>query len=211
MLLLAGDLGDLSTFGHDERDHMDRVALLLHGKIGLWSIKSANVPSRDRELKGTEKLLAHAVSVAPKSPPVASNVSLWELERKPHSMLLGFARFASKSVWQRVIEPNRRAGLQLNLFLHSWHPEIGASLDAWYNPVASLHEPPHRIHKVASHHLSMKRGLALVLAHATSHELVCVCCPGAPQTLDDHAASNETDDMLAARRPSYLYLHRTRW
>ena len=55
------------------------------------------------------------------------------------------------------------------VFLHSWNPEIGSELDRLYKPVASLHEPPVAIHKVASHHLSMKRGLALIAdANATA-------------------------------------------
>ena len=149
-----------------QRGGVASIALVLHGKIGMWSIKSANVPQRGKQLKGTELLLAHAVSAAPKAPPVASNVSLWELERRPHSMLVGFARFASKSIWRRVIEPNRRAGLQTDVFLHSWHPEIGDELDRMYSPVRSRHESPRRIHKVASHHLSMKRGIELAMGHA---------------------------------------------
>ena len=147
------------------------VALLLHGKIGLWSIKSANVPHREKgPLSKTDRLLAHAVASAPQAAPVESNVSVWDLERRPHSMLLGFASFAAKSLQRRVIRPNRHAGLRLDVFLHSWHPEIGAELDRIYEPVASRHDPPQRIHKVASHHLSMRRGLALVNARATPSE-----------------------------------------
>jgi len=144
------------------------VALLLHGKIGLWSIKSANVPKHGTmpNLKTNDKYLADAVARPPSITGVrASNTTLWELERRPHSMLLGFARFASKSILQRIIEPNRRAGVKLDVFLHSWHPEIGADLDHWYSPVSSRHDQPVQLQKVASHHLSMKRGLALIAAH----------------------------------------------
>ena len=154
------------------------VALLLHGRIGVWSIKPSLVPPRDQNLLATKDLrkLADAVSRPPlDSFARESNTSLWDLERRPHGMMLGYARFASTSILQRVVEPNRRAGLQLDIFLHSWHPEIGKELDLLYRPVASRHDAPLRVHKVESHHLSMKRGLELVTApRSQPYEMVMV-------------------------------------
>ena len=143
--------------------NVSAVAILLHGKIGIWSVKSAFVPGRDRQ---PSKYLAAAVSDAPKAPPRESNTSLWELERWPHSMQIGFARFASVSIREHVIEANRRAGVRVDVFLHSWHPDFGRELDRMYAPIiASRHDPPEPVHKVKSHHLSMQRGLALIAAH----------------------------------------------
>ena len=146
------------------------MALLLHGKIGLWSIKSANVPRHGAKPKTkADTFLADAVARPPLETGVrATNLTLWDLERRPHSMLVGFARFASRSILQRVIEPNRRAGILIEVYLHSWHPEIGADLDRWYRPASSRHDPPLRIHKVASHHLSMRRGFELIAAHTAA-------------------------------------------
>ena len=84
----------------------------------------------------------------------------------PHSTLAGFAAFGRASLWQHVVQPNREAGLTLDLFLHSWHAEIGTQLDAMYQPVASKHERVRKsLNTVRSQHLSMKTGLALMTAH----------------------------------------------
>ena len=150
------------------------VALVLHGKIGLWTLRSSDVPAGDLRSTRHSPLQANAMVAPPKTPVRASNVSLWQLERWPHSLRIGFARFASKSILRHVVEPNRARGVRVDVFLHSWHPEIGQDLDALYAPAASQHEPVQPIHKVASQHLSMKRALALAAAHPKPHELVMV-------------------------------------
>ena len=159
------------------------VALVLHGKIGLWTLRSSDVPAGDlrptsyscgRSLCKPNPMQANAMVAPPKTPVRASNVSLWQLERWPHSLRIGFARFAARSILRHVVEPNRARGVRIDVFLHSWHPENGRDLDALYAPAASQHDPVQPIHKVASQHLSMKRGLALAARHPQPHELVMV-------------------------------------
>jgi len=134
------------------------VALVLHGRIGIWRVRAshiddatvvwqANAPQRWRE--------------APKS--------MDSIDHTQHSTLAGFAAFGQGSMYQHVIEPNRRAGVRVDLFLHSWHSEIGKQLDAMYKPIASKHEEVRRtLHPVRSQHLSMKTALALCAAHAST-------------------------------------------
>ena len=155
------------------------VALVLHGKIGLWTLRSSDVPAGDlRSCGGSfckpNPLQANAMVAPPKTPVRASNVSLWQLERWPHSLRIGFARFASRSILRHVVDPNRARGVRVDVFLHSWHPEIGRDLDALYAPAASQHDPVQRLNRVASQHLSMKRGLALASMHPHPHDLVMV-------------------------------------
>ena len=155
------------------------VALVLHGKIGLWTLRSSDVPAGDlRSCGGSfckpNPLQANAMVAPPKTPVRASNVSLWQLERWPHSLRIGFARFASRSILRHVVDPNRARGVRVDVFLHSWHPEIGRDLDALYAPAASQHDPVQRLNRVASQHLSMKRGLALASTHPHPHDLVMV-------------------------------------
>jgi hypothetical protein len=150
------------------------VALVLHGKIGVWTLRSSDVPAGNLRSAPHNKLHANAMAAPPKTPVQASNVSLWDLERWPHSLRTGFARFASHSILRNIVEPNRRAGTRVDIFLHSWHPDLGAELDAMYAPAASRHDPVQNIHRVASQHLSMKRGLALAAAHDQPHDLVMV-------------------------------------
>ena len=151
------------------------VALVLHGKIGMWTLRSSDVPAGDlRSMRYSNPLQANAMVAPPKTPVRASNVSLWQLERWPHSLRIGFARFASRSILRHVVDPNRARGVRVDVFLHSWHPEIGRDLDALYAPAASLHDPVQRLNRVASQHLSMKRGLALASMHPHPHDLVMV-------------------------------------
>ena len=134
--------------------NVSAVAILLHGKIGIWSVKSAFIPGRDRP---PSKYLANAISDPPKAPPRESNVSVWDLERWKNSMHVGFARFASRTIRTRIIDANRHMGLRVDVFLHSWHPDFGTELDSMYAPiVASQHDKPMNVHKVQSHHISMK-------------------------------------------------------
>ena len=77
-----------------------------------------------------------------------------------------YATLAHSSVERHVLRANRRDGLTVDTFLHSWNPEVGASLDALYTPNASLHqEPVHAFERVRSGHLSLKRVLLLLRAH----------------------------------------------
>ena len=97
----------------------------------------------------------------------------WDLTGVPDSTLKGFVRFLHGVTWKRIIEPNRRAGIKLDIYIHSWNPELGPLLDELYQPTRSKHEPVHpRLHRVASQHLSIKT--ALQLAEAETHELVLV-------------------------------------
>lgn len=151
------------------------VALVLHGKIGLWTLRSSDVPAGAlRSMRYPNPLQANAMVAPPKTPVRASNISLWQLERWPHSLRIGFARFASRSILRHVVDPNRARGVRVDVFLHSWHPEIGRDLDAMYAPAASQHDPVQRLNRVASQHLSMKRGLALASMHPHPHDLVMV-------------------------------------
>lgn len=92
------------------------MALLLHGKIGLWSIKSSLTPTYGYKPRSKEeRQLADAVV----KPPLISglketNMTLWDLERRPHGLELGYARFASATIRKRVIEANRRSGLRVD-------------------------------------------------------------------------------------------------
>ena len=89
------------------------------------------------------------------------------IDIRPHSTLAGFAAFGHSSLYQHVIAPNRAAGLAIDIFLHSWHGEIGQHLDAMYSPVSSKHEEVKRnLHPVRSQHLSMRTVLDIAAAHA---------------------------------------------
>ena len=74
-----------------------------------------------------------------------------------------FAAFTHNGLWQHVVLPARAAGAAVRVVIHSWSPEIGATLDKLYRPAASEHEPPHaELDKVASQHRSMHRALELL-------------------------------------------------
>ena len=45
------------------------------------------------------------------------------------------------SLLQHIVQPNQRRGMQVDIFGHSWSPEVGAELDAMYRPLRSSHEP----------------------------------------------------------------------
>eukprot|EP00966_Prymnesium_polylepis_P307632 7109683-Prymnesium_polylepis.1 len=73
-----------------------------------------------------------------------------------------FARFTQASLWRHVVRANRESGARLTVVLHTWNPELGTLLDELYQPAASAHEPSLPVDKVASQHLSIQRGLALL-------------------------------------------------
>ena len=128
---------------------------MLHGRIGIWRTRASHIDD------ARVVWLANAPQVWRQAPSDMTGIDV-----SPHSTLAGFAAFGRASLWQYVIDPNRAAGLAVDLFLHSWHAEIGAQLDAMYAPVASKHENVRReLNTVRSQHLSMKTGLALMTAH----------------------------------------------
>ena len=45
------------------------------------------------------------------------------------------------SLLQHIVQPNQRRGMHVDIFGHSWSPEVGAELDAMYRPLRSSHEP----------------------------------------------------------------------
>ena len=132
-----------------------RVAVVLHGRIGIWKTKATHIDNP------RVVWLANAPEYWKQAPADMTGIDV-----TPHSTLAGFAAFGRASLWHYVVEPNRNAGLTLDLFLHSWHAEIGGQLDAMYKPVASKHERVReRLDPVRSQHLSMKTGLTLMTAH----------------------------------------------
>ena len=66
-------------------------------------------------------------------------------------------RLAHDGLWRYFILANRNAGHEVGVFLHSWSPDAAPLLDELYRPVASLHEPPQRLNKARSQHLSARR------------------------------------------------------
>ena len=93
----------------------------------------------------------------------------------------GFLLFLRDNVFEHIVEPNRRSGVEVDVFCHSWHPELSDVIDKLYQPVRSQHQRLVRsLDKVRSQHLSMARGLALIDEAARSspsalpHALVAV-------------------------------------
>ena len=60
---------------------------------------------------------------------------------------------------RHAIEPNQRAGIAVDCFLHSWHREIGPQLDALYVRSPPHEDPRRKLNPVQSRHPSMKRAL----------------------------------------------------
>ena len=54
---------------------------------------------------------------------------------------LDLAVFCYAAFVRHIIEPSRHAGLDVQVFGHSWSPDIGEALDALFRPRASSHEP----------------------------------------------------------------------
>ena len=91
------------------------LAIVLHGKIGGMTPMAPDVST-------TSMMRVRSVDGAPASSSM---------------MALSYA-----SLLQHVIAPNRRRGIQVDIFGHSWSPEVAGLLDALYQPTRSLHEPP---------------------------------------------------------------------
>lgn len=144
-----------------------RVALVMHGKVGIWSASASML--QEWAEKGNDVRQQTAEINTPKGrwrrmtreqrAEAGRSYDLW-----PESSLQGFIRFAHASIWRHVVMANRAAGVDLQIFLHSWHPSLRQLLDELYAPEASMHEaavPLSLLGKVQSQHLSMSRGLAL--------------------------------------------------
>ena len=134
------------------------VALALHGRLAGWQPTWVTDPmNRSRVYRAA---LLGQVEPHP-----------WDVE--PHSTLGGFAQFVHSTIWDRIVVANRRAGFQLDVYMHSWNPELGPLLDRLYQPKRSRHEPIRLgLQKVASQHLSLKTVLELCAGEVHEHVLV---------------------------------------
>ena len=100
------------------------LAIVLHGKIGGMPPMAPDVPLGGMIVPTSSLMQVRSVDGASAS----------------SSMLaLSYA-----SLFQHVIAPNRRRGIQVDIFGHSWSPEVAGLLDALYQPTRSLHEPSRR-------------------------------------------------------------------
>ena len=134
-----------------------RIALVLHGRIGIWRTRSSHIDDAN------VVWLANAPHLWKKAPKTMAGI---DLNASLHTTLIGFAAFGRGSLWQHVVAPNRAAGIEIGIFLHSWHAEIATALDAMYRPQASRHELVNRkLNSVQSQHLSMKTALGLMSDH----------------------------------------------
>ena len=123
-----------------------RFALVLHGRLGSWLMSASELPEEQRKINTSTR--PRDVRNRQLSTPAA---------------VQAFAAFTHHSLWQHVVMANRAQGARVRVVIHSWSPEVGATLDRLYQPAASLHEPAHpELDKVASQHLSMRRALALL-------------------------------------------------
>ena len=91
------------------------LAIVLHGKIGGMMPMASDVPT-------------------------ASIMRVRSVEGASASSSMMALCYAS--LLQHVIAPNRRRGIQVEIFGHSWSPEVAGLLDALYQPTRSLHELP---------------------------------------------------------------------
>ena len=65
-------------------------------------------------------------------------------------------RLAAGSLLQNVVEYGRREGTSIDVFIHSWNPELGGLLDKLYQPVKSRHEPVlHNLTRLATAHFHL--------------------------------------------------------
>ena len=138
-----------------------RVALCLHGRIGIWRVRASHIDDAEVVWKANAP---HRWREAPKH--------MDRIDVAEHTALVGFATFGHSSLYRHVVAPNRAAGIDIDVFLHSWHAEIGMALDAMYRPVASKHElVKHNLHPVRSQHLSMRTVLAFVAASGRHYDM----------------------------------------
>mmetsp|Transcript_55549 Transcript_55549/g.92005 ORF Transcript_55549/g.92005 Transcript_55549/m.92005 type:complete len:484 (-) Transcript_55549:178-1629(-) len=138
---------------------MNEVAVLLHGRLGLWSASATDIQR-------------HSDAVVSRNIPKGMLRQMSPLQRAqlahsyditPGSTMSGFVRFAHASIWRHVVLANRAAGLMVAVFLHSWHPELTDLLDTLYEAEASRHDVflP-ELSPLRSQHLSLARGMQLV-------------------------------------------------
>ena len=125
------------------------LAIVLHGKIGSMLPISEIAAS---------VLITRSVDGARASPTM---------------MTLCYA-----SLLQHIIQPNQRRGISVDVFGHSWSPEVAGLLDALYQPARSQHEPvrhdlscprddflPKECHRTVSHLLGIKLAMLLKIRH----------------------------------------------
>jgi len=81
------------------------------------------------------------------------------------------ATFAHSTVQRHILQANARDGLRVDVFLHSWNPEVSQVLDQLYRPNASLHEQPvQELNRVTSGHLSLERVMSLLRSHEVADD-----------------------------------------
>ena len=137
-----------------------RVAILLHGRIGIWKTKASHIDD------AKVVWMSNAPQVWKQAPATMDKI---DLPGSPHSTLAGFAAFGRGSLQQHVVLPNQQMGIAIDFFLHSWHVEIGKQLDAMYQPVASRHDKVQpQLNAVRSQHLSLKIVLGLAREYAAT-------------------------------------------
>jgi hypothetical protein len=87
-------------------------------------------------------------------------------------------RTAAEGLKRHVVAAAHLAGLAVDIFIHSWNPELAETFSEVYRPKASLHEPVHRkLRTVSSLHLSLSRVVAMVpkeiaLVMVSRHDLL---------------------------------------
>ena len=76
------------------------------------------------------------------------------------------ARFTADSLQRRVIRSNGRAGLNVEVYMHTWNPELAELLDELYRPARAQHDAEIRgLQAMLSQHESLRRVMALVPEH----------------------------------------------
>ena len=116
-----------------------RIALLLHGRVGTV----AQNPS---------------ISIANSVPN----------STQPAHGALGLVRLCAASHIHHVVQPGNRGGWHVDVFIHSWNPELAHELDAQYGPAlqGSSHEQVIQgLAKASSQSLSISRAAALAREH----------------------------------------------
>ena len=149
------------------------VAVVFHGRLGVWHATASRIL-----VGGNHALFDANFEVSPgkhkwrtmrQAEQLSTASKGFDLPGQPHSTVKGFVRFFSQTFVDRVLKPTRRAGgATVEIFLHSWHPELATELDHRFAATASLHEAlPAALtaERVESQHTSMLRGLQLALAH----------------------------------------------
>lgn len=129
------------------------IAVVFHGRIQAW--QAGYVDGKHGSYTG--RAASKAVDVS------------------PDSTLIGMLTLLSGSFSQHVMHPAKMAGLQVDVFIHSWHPRLQATFERLYHPRAHQHDELRiDLRPVASQHLSMRRALDLASKSAVQHDLFFV-------------------------------------